>query len=621
MSDAKLVLVKDERIGQITDKESYSVFSGASEFTVQQISQNSASPSSLVFQAQIPSESIVVDRNVMLRGTVYFTITAQAPANSGLTTPIINIGSTEGFNAFPINQLFLTSTATINNVTVSSQTQDILQQILRMNSARELYRYNSTTPCVPSNAYGMYKDGVQSSNNPLGAYNDNSLDEDFSHNGSWSFNFESIVHTWNAGANTNASLNQNGSSSSVETWVIQCSATFAEPLLTLSPFTWCNPEYNSQGLLGLQNLAFTFQLDSQCRQFFKTAQTGYDGTTGRPVPTYITSVTLGTTAQPQAWSNTVLMFNYLSLQPSDIIPTRNVVPVMNFPRYITNQIASVAAWDATSLSTIPVQSAQSSSIQLQQIPDKFIICVRQAVGSQNYANTPSFCPIRSVQIVFNNKSGILSNALPEDLWRISRDNGSQQNYQEFLGYATVVNAATGKGSYVPTTGSLLVLDPARDFGLPNMLTNGSIGAFNFQINVTFANTQPYAQNNLELVILAVNSGLMVNDMGVSNIYQGILTPEMVLTTQEDKEVPELDRPEYERLVGGAHGRRLLRAKTGIAKLHRRVKSTHRKKGAAVQEMSAGSHGGGAHLIAHHRAKHHKGAKLAHLLRGGSSGHG
>ena len=67
MADFKTVLVKNSVIADITDNQTIAVYSGASNNTYQQFKSISTSASSMVFSVQIPSESIVVDRKVLLK--------------------------------------------------------------------------------------------------------------------------------------------------------------------------------------------------------------------------------------------------------------------------------------------------------------------------------------------------------------------------------------------------------------------------------------------------------------------------------------------------------------------------------------------------------------------------
>ena len=76
MSSFKTVLIEDSRISSITSEEVFGVQSSASQSTYQQFQAVSTSNSSVVFNVQVPSENIVIDRHVLLQGQVTLTINA-----------------------------------------------------------------------------------------------------------------------------------------------------------------------------------------------------------------------------------------------------------------------------------------------------------------------------------------------------------------------------------------------------------------------------------------------------------------------------------------------------------------------------------------------------------------
>jgi hypothetical protein len=528
MDSFKAVLIKDARIADITSQEVYGVVSGGSQSTQQQIAATSASTSSIVFQVQVPSENIVIDRNVLIQSNLNFNIYIREDVPNGELA--FNYGETDAFQVFPLNSLFTTSSCTINNTNVSANTQDIFAQLTRMNSARELYRYNSTSPSLPDSQWGVYSDAIAATNNPLGGFANNSLDLDFDPRGA--FPCAINVSHYVGGNLVDESLVSTGAGAAGgEYWVVNVETIVTEPLFGLSPFTWCDPEFSSQGILGVNNMSLVFNIDASCKRLWSSATD------------YITSISL----TQQCFSNSQLLFTYLSLQPTDVVSTKNVCPYMDYPRFISNTTQTLPAWDPA-LGQPQYYKLTSNSIQLNQVPDKMIIVARIPMSQQDWNNTSSFLPIQNIVCNFNNQSGILSSATQVDLWKMSMRNGSSQNYNEFFGEASVTNGE-GVGTLVPTTGAMLVINPTIDFGLPNYLSAGSQGNFNFQFNLSVYNTLP-TQVTPELVLICCNSGIMVTSQGVSNLYTGMLTKELVLKTNESTEVDPISTIEYQRLVGG-----------------------------------------------------------------------
>lgn len=514
----------------------------------------------------MPSENIVIDRNVLIQTNLSIDISITEAVPAGQLA--LDYGNTDAFQVFPLNSLFTTSSCTINNTNVSANTQDIFAQLTRMNSARELYRYNSTSPSLPDSQWGSFADGVDATNNPLGGFSNNSLDLDFDPRGA--FPAVITVQHYNAGALVDDSLVSLGANATGERWLVNVSNTVTEPLFGLSPFTWCDPEFSSQGILGVNNMSLVFNIDAGCKRVWSTANN------------YITSISIAN----NAFQNSQLLFTYLSLQPTDVVSTKNVCPYMDYPRFISNTTQALPAWNPAA-GQPNIYKLTSNSIQLNQVPDKMIIVARLPMSQQNWENTSSFLAIENIVCNFNNQSGILSSATQVDLWKMSMRNGSSQNFNEFFGEASV-NNGEGTGSLIPTTGAMLVINPTIDFGLPNYLSAGSQGNFNFQFNLSVYNQFPYPVTP-ELVLICCNSGIMVTSQGVSNLYTGMLTKELVLKTNESTEVDPISTIEYQRLVGGKVCNQPLTA------LHKIYKKQCKKSGGVMSGgISGGESSGGMH---------------------------
>ena len=548
MSDFRTVLVRDSVIGDITSDIDFAVKSGASQTTFQRFPATSASNSSLIFSVQVPSENVVIGRDVLINTGLSFTMTAGNSAGVGnpgavpVGSKAFDYGVTDALQAFPLASLMTTATAQINNTTVSVNLQDVLPSLLRLNNSRELYRYNSSTPSLPDQAYARYNQGVGANNNPLAGYANASYDIDQVPRGAHPAAI-TIVRTDGAtGATDNSPIAVNAN----DTWVITFSTVVAEPLF-LSPFIFGDPEFNQQGLLGINNMNFSINIDATCKRLFSTANP------------YIRTISLGTAANPNGFtsagaigtqnipSNPSLLFKFLSTQPSDLIETKNVVPYMDFPRYLTSSA------NTTSIAAQGVGTLTSSNLQINQIPDLFIINVRKPMNSQTIQDASAFMTINNVSINLNNQSGLLSSASAYDLWRMSVKNGSTQSWAEFGGLAQLSSATNGVGTGCDTTGSLFIIDPAYDLSLPDYITSGSLGNYNFQFQVGVSNTlEPTggAAITPEICVICVNSGIMTTQQGVSAIYTGILTKEMVLNAKSRQQASAMKSAEIKRMVGG-----------------------------------------------------------------------
>lgn len=552
MSDFRCVLIEDSRIADITSTEGFGVISGASQSTFQQFQAVSSSNSSLVFNIQIPSENIVIDRHLLISSELSFEISAGGasyPVPVG--AKVFQYGLTDSLQAFPLNSLFTTTQATINNVSVSTNLQDVLPMLMRMNSTEALSRYNTMTPSYPDCAWGQYSYGVGSNSNPLASFNNQSYDTDLTPRGGYKLEFLQIdryvngVYTDHSPISTNATTN---------TWKIFIKVVLTEPFLALSPFINMTPNCCA-GLVGVNNMSMVLNVDSTCKRLFSTANNSVNGA-GNGLTGYISGIALGWADAPNGGSsqavgfaNSRLLFNFLSLQPEQYakISTKNVVPYLDYPRYLTTFASG------TTIASGATQTLTSQSLQLNQVPDLILISARLPMSSQNHNYTSSFLAINGISVNFNNASGLLSTATQQDLYNISYANGSSQTFHEFRGFADVNDNATGGVTQIPTTGGLLVLSPVYNFSLPSYLSASSLGQYQFQFNLSVTNQYDFAISQPEICIITVNSGIFATQQGTSQIFTGILSKEVVLRTKEQNPQSHISSTEYKRLVGGQMG--------------------------------------------------------------------
>lgn len=549
MSDLfKTVLLKDPIIADITDSLDYAVISGASSSTYQQYNANSQSASNIVFQIQLPSTSVVMDRHILIQSTINFTLTVPATANVPAGYTVFDYGLTDAFQAFPLNKLFSTATATINNMTVAVNTQDVIDVLLRLNDSRELYRYNGMTPTLPDQVYGNYSDAYLTNANPLASINNQSYDNDQVPRGAYPATFVVNRYTTAGGVNPvdNSPIALGQAAAPGENWKILGTVTVTEPLVGLSPFIFGNTDMNCGGMVGINTVTLTLNIDSSAKRFFSTRS-----------PYSTISLGIQGTNNGNPFQNTRMLMHFLSTQPSDRIRTRCVSPYSEFPRFISTPAVSCAPNSITPLT--------SQSIQLNQLPDYFIIYARNPMTGQTIQNSASFLSITGISVNLNNTSGLLASATQQDLWRISRDNHSTQSFLEFLGSAAYNNNATGISNTIPTIGSILILSPSKDLSLPDYLTSGSIGQFqiNFILNVK---NQFAAAITPEIVMVTVNSGIFISEEGSAQVSTGILTKQMVLDTKEEKSEAPYSTAMYKRMVGGSLNNMAL----GALKKHRHM---------------------------------------------------
>ena len=589
--DFKTALIESSIISDITDQETFGVLSGPALSTYTQFQAISASSSQIVFNVQVPSESIVLNREIYMASDIAFTINS---VSTGVPAGVsfLNWGLSEALNAFPLQSLFSTIQAQINNVSTSTNLQDVLPMLLRMNDNRKLSRYNSMTPSYTDQAWGQYNQAVNvtganpynSNSNPLGSYNNNGYDSDFQPRGS--FPVTLTVQQYNGDTLVSNSL---VSQTDGNTFVVGVQFTCTEPFIALSPFLNSCP-MNNGGILGINNMSIVCNVDSTCKRLMGTANTMINATSGALQPTYINTVSLGYNGTP-AFSNTRLLLNFQTLQVEQMarLSSKVICGYSDYPRFLTTFNSSTAIASGGSM------TLTSQNIQLNSVPSLILISVRQPMSSQNIANTSSFLQISNISINFNSQSGLLASATQQDLYQISVRNGSQQSYYEWTG-AVSNNTTNDKGNVntIATTGSLLVLNPALDFSLPSFLSGGSLGQFSLQFNITVKN-QFEQTITPEIALIVKNDGIFVCQQGTSVIYTAILDKQTVLRTKEQDAV--LDWNHHQRLVGGKLSNMGLSALSKIVKYHKKTRPYHHHDHHHDHETGGASSGGAMHLTA------------------------
>jgi len=513
-NDFKKVLLKDDRL-MVTDSVNYAVLKGGQNVVCSTQPAISQSTSALTFNIQVPSEQTVVDRRLMWAMTTSLTFTC---ANS------IVYGTDVCLAPFPNHQLCSTLQATINNNSTSINIRDVLPALLKLEEGRELQRFSGTCPTA-SDVYYNYVDCQGQANNVTGSFNV-LTSELVSPRGAF---FGYNVTTPGTAVNAGVTMTRTGSAGAY-TYVITYST--AEPLIC-PPFLWGAPISNTAGIYGVQNmnLVCNFVNGNRAIRFLSaTAQTGFSGTVS------ISSIT-----------NSRLLLNYLTPHPSDLMPARNVVPYMEFPRYFSSP--------GTSITAGAVQTLVSNTYNLNQIPDKLVIFARiPSSTTLTPSDADTFLTIQSISINFNNNAGILSSASMADLYRYSVEAGSNQSWHEFCGQiidgsglnnsTQTINAA---GQFVPTVGSVLVLDFGRHIQLiEDYYSPGSLGNFQVQFSINVFN-QSGVTISPDLVLITVNSGVFVTERGQSSVYTGILTKQDVLDASQQEPYSQMM---IKRKVGG-----------------------------------------------------------------------
>jgi len=631
-NDFKKVSVIDDRLNT-TDSLNYAVFRGGQNVTNVRMPAISATDNNLNFVVPFPSESTILDREVYIKTRTRYLITLRQAASgitinqrpgSGDTQPAVLVGyqcpivygSSCSVNSFPTHRTFDTVQVQINNDVQTLNVSDVLPALLRCSDEINWEKTNMTASqiAILSSNNDEYFSEI---GNTMAGYDMVQGNKNIP-NGSFNATFTPVV-SLPTNANDPLIPFDYGSLASGMTgtrfFVIEYTST--EPLLA-PPFIWNETDTNRQGIYGIQNMSVICNYNSNVRnaikwvedfmtssrnsidslgQFFQPAWPEGISTTSS-LPFYADSIT-------QQVVSAELQMKYITPHSNDVKPPRNVIPILQYPRYITQNLGLVDAAVTTYnkfkgiYTFTPSQDYRlvSQTFTFNMIPDKLIIFVRPDSSVRNNPNFNDFAMvIKNISIQWNNGTGILSNCSQEQLFHMSKEAGSNQDWLQFSGIANTVYSRNIRlyeqvyrlkpimlnlpaPSFIPTPpatiplqydlgqgqnlqspapfytqygtiGSYLMLDMAKHVELiESWNAPGSLGSYQLQFNLTVMNVASVAFKP-EIVVIPVNSGIMVTERGQTSSYTGILTKADVLDAALQEPYSHMD---IKRTVGRGHG--------------------------------------------------------------------
>lgn len=466
------IKVLDPRL-QLNDTRAYTVLTGGSTVSWKPVTSTSYSTSNIQYSAPPPNERIVTDRNVEQR---WFVEAAFVGTKASAYTNLLDgYGSTLALRQFPIAQSTNVLNVTINNSSVSINSNDVHSALVRCGTdVKERYVSYSTTAAKMDN-YPDYKDAFGAVNSPLTSFADNVME---------------IAR----GAFPVTIVSNTPTTGTIRTEI-------TEPLF-LSPFLFGKNSDEHSGFYGVKTLDFNVTLMGT----FGTGNTMFsnDTTNGST----FSSITVTFYAAPQ------MIFNYITPKETEnfSISRPLVLPYYEVERYPTN-IGSIGAYGGGS----DTATTSSSNIQLNSIPRRMVIFARRRNQDRTFNTTDTFAYLSNLSINWNNQAGLLSSATPQDLYRMASMRGISYSWTEWRQYV----------------GSILIIEFGTDIGLGATEAPGMMGQYQFQFTVTMQNLSASACN-FDLYAVPINEGTftIVDGRAIKNI--GNLSERDVLEASEMK---------------------------------------------------------------------------------------
>lgn len=588
--DIEKLAVFDSRIVQTRPK--YAVEKGALSLTNAPFNAIAATASQHTYNIYVPSENVYVDRAVEWSSSVAMQMTVALVVPPQAAEPIVSFGRDCALRSFPLNSLCSTMTATINDTTTVINTQDVLNEVLRLADYKK-NRLQRTCPTM-LDKYASYDDAFGAVNNPLAGY-EYAADSAEVPNGA----FPGVIFTtqagqplavaaspafaganydavdgcpvaplaWDPAANyaTSPRLVQSGAhiwlpvapvvgtAPAAPAWTDLGVATGPFQIywqwrstekLVLSPFVFADCHEWDTGLFGINNIQLVMNLQQSPARVLRSTVRG-----GRT----ISAVSYNSNVSPSPFAGSVVNVQFLTPSLDVPLPPKSVVPYMEFPRYITSYSQSIAPG-----ATVQVQS---QTITLPQIPDLFIIYAKPA-QPLGQTDADYYLPLATaldsvrnpLSVNFDNFSGLLSSQTTEQLYGMSVKNGLEMDWAEWIGLAHPSTLSTGsagplKAGRIPLVGGPLVLKPSQDITLQTGQAPSLVGNFTFQFNITLKNTTDATlANGLQLYVITANSGFFESIRGSSRIIKGVLSEQDIISAPL---APYGTRDMLQRYVGGA----------------------------------------------------------------------
>jgi hypothetical protein len=516
------------------------LYKGPRSTNVYQYAAQTISSNNINFNINVGSESQMIDREVLIRNTMNFrSIYTFTTAPTQNTKPIqIEYSQHECIQAFPFNQLITSTNLKINNSSVSINNQDLIPVLSKCLNQKDVNDFD----CPTLFDTGLKNYGV-TGNNSHDVFRGYHVDTENVGRGGFDLTITVSKLSANGGTADNATATLNTSTHNTQLisdafsdastmkenfiGVIEFvyKITTTEPLLFLSPLLYSDSN-NRCSMHSINTIQLNLLLDQSGKRAFSAVYPELAADTAGGYNRDYSFIGI---------DKSELILKYYTGQETDKIITRNVLPHVEYLPFITS--------DGTDLDSGVSRTKSINPIQFSTIPSKIYIAIRKPLSVQTEYDSSGFLAIEKINITFNNITGILSTYSPFDLWKLSKKNGSKQSWSEFKGFAS-----TEGGSKQYTLGGVLVLNPSLDFNMGNVFSNGVLGMFNFQCEITYKNTtysnatytDVYDTFKPEIVVISENNGLFISEAGMSSIIQHSLTKEQVLSETQTQSGISLD---------------------------------------------------------------------------------
>lgn len=446
-----------DEVLNLNSHKQYSVFNGGQEISYVQFPAQAPNNSNITITCNPPDEKTIIDRRVYATFTYDLTFAGVAGVGN-----LLQLGTFDAPRAFPLAQTIATLDCKLNGTSINTNLNQYFSALIRYNNfACDQDLDLSITPSM-LDQFQEYADwqAQGSGRNPLALYGENPL------------------QMTRGGYPRYTVLTNTPTSATVR-------MTVTEPLF-LSPFYY----QGGEGLAGVRTCVVSFSFGDLRRIWSHSIA----GNTVSSLAVNIVSASLD--------------FRYITPKILEQVP-RN----LSYPYYevlITQQQASTVAAGAST-------SVSMNAINLEAIPKRLYICLRERDTDLNFTTSDTFARIDRIQVNWANNQGKLSSASVEDMYQIAKRNGCNMNFAQWYKHC----------------GSVLALDIGKDIGLSSLDAPGLLSNPQLSMNIDYTNVGSRSVN-FSLYVFVVYEGVLNINNGMVTKQIAVLNTSDVVAAQEKK---------------------------------------------------------------------------------------
>lgn len=317
-----------------------------------------------------------------------------------------------------------------------------------------------------------------------------------------------------------------------------------EEVIPLSPLFWGHREV--KGLIGLDTLNISFQIRDLTRMF-SSPRYGLNG--------------LGQNC------NLNFAFDIPTLQGAElefiyIKPRANVV-IPRILHYPYNNVKDFSVVGGPALASGAQTSTTFSNIQLQGVPKRLYIFAKRQDVDDNYHTTDTFARIDGISLDLGTRSGLLAEASPEALYRMSVKNGYQGSWD----------------AWYKRIGSVLCIDFGQDVSLDLLDAPGALKQMQISFRLQYTNLyndkanpaiagDPSVANVFQIYCIVVYDGMLIVKDGEVLFESNDVSALDVADSSKVRKLSYDDIADYVyggTFTGGSISKFISKVKTGLSK--------------------------------------------------------